>query len=167
MEGPRHGYELHQEFTTELGQVWHLSQSQAYAILKRLETHGDITSHLVEQEKHPARQILHITSLGRRKFNEWLEKGISANARSIRLEFLTRLYFTQKLAPEKTGKIYNSQMKAIDGNITRLESLLASLPSGQIYNRLSLELRLRQLKLIQGWMSRIKAQFHISKGTAA
>lgn len=167
MEGPRHGYELHQEFSAELGQVWHLSQSQAYTILKRLEAHGDITARLVEQEKHPARQILHITSSGRRKFNEWLEKGISANARSIRLEFLARLYFTQKLAPEKTGKIYNSQMKAIDENAERLENLLTSLPPGQIYNRLSLELRLQQLKLIREWMGGIKTQFHISKGTSA
>jgi DNA-binding PadR family transcriptional regulator len=44
--GPSHGYDLHQRFRVELGQVWHLSQSQAYAILKRLEQHGDISAKL-------------------------------------------------------------------------------------------------------------------------
>ncbi len=162
MEGPRYGYELHREFVAELGQVWHLSQSQAYTVLKRLEARGEITSHLIEQRKHPARQTLRITAAGRRKFNEWLEKGASFNARSIRLEFLARLYFTQKFAPKKTGIIYVSQTKALRESMKRLENLLAHLPAEQIYNRLSLELRLQQLKLIQEWMSRIKNQFHIS-----
>ena len=34
---PMHGYELHQRLTKELGQIWHVSLSQAYNILKRLE----------------------------------------------------------------------------------------------------------------------------------
>src|SRR5690349_23848304 len=51
--GPSHGYDLHQRFVTELGQVWHLSQSQAYAILKRLEQRGDISARVVERsEEH-------------------------------------------------------------------------------------------------------------------
>lgn len=98
--GPSHGYDVHQRFTTELGQVWHLSQSQAYAILKRLETRGDISAKIVKQEKLPARQLLHITAQGRRRFNEWME-DVSVNARSIRLEFLARLYFAQIYKPEK------------------------------------------------------------------
>src|SRR5919108_1514929 len=89
--GPSHGYDLHQRFVVELGYVWHLSQSQAYAILKRLENRGDISAHMIEQEKLPARQMLRITETGRRRFFEWLELGIGKTARSIRLEFLTRL----------------------------------------------------------------------------
>jgi len=49
-----------------------LSQSQAYAILKRLETRGDISVKVVEQEKLPARQLLRITAQGRRRFDEWM-----------------------------------------------------------------------------------------------
>ena len=70
--GPSHGYDLHQKFQVELGNVWHLSQSQAYAILKRLETRGDITSQQVEQDKLPPRQLLYITETGKRRFEEWL-----------------------------------------------------------------------------------------------
>src|SRR5512138_1208503 len=92
--GPSHGYDLHQRFITELGQVWHLSQSQAYTILKRLENRGDVSAQIIEQEKLPARQMLRITAAGRQRFFEWLELGIGTTARSIRLEFLTRLYFS-------------------------------------------------------------------------
>ena len=155
--GPCHGYDLHQRFTTELGQVWHLSQSQAYSILKRLEGRGDVSAQIVEQDKLPARQMLRITAQGRRRFNEWLD-GISTNARSIRLEFLTRLYFAQIYNPEKTTSIHASQCVEIASTIERLENLLARLPIEQQFNRFSLDLRLRQMKLIQEWMSAIQIQ---------
>ena len=111
--GPSHGYDLHQRFVTELGQVWHLSQSQEYEILKRLENRGDISSQVIEQDKLPARQMLRITDMGRRRFFEWLELGIGRTARSIRLEFLTRLYFTQLHRPENTVQIYKAQSAEI------------------------------------------------------
>ena len=161
---PVHGYDLHQKFQSELGNVWHLSQSQAYAILKRLEEHGDITSQQIEQDKLPARQILHITKQGKQRFEEWLlESG--HNARSIRLEFLTRLYFSLQHYPDQTARIYASQWAEIRSSIKRLEDLISRLPFEQTYNRLSLELRLRQLRLIQAWMQEIQTQFNISEDT--
>jgi DNA-binding PadR family transcriptional regulator len=160
MAGPSHGYDLHQKFITELGYVWHLSQSQAYAILKRLENRGDISVQVVEQDKLPDRQMLRISPEGRRLFMDWLENGCGSNARAIRLEFLTRLYFSNLYTPENTTKIYAAQSAEIKNNIERLENMLAGLPHEQTYNRLSLDLRLRQMKLIQEWMAEIKTQFH-------
>ncbi|MCZ2127723.1 MAG: PadR family transcriptional regulator [Anaerolineales bacterium] len=163
VSGQSHGYDLHQRFTIELGHVWHLSQSQAYAILKRLEQRGDISAHVVEQEKLPARQMLKITAQGRRRFFEWLELGVGANARSIRLEFLTRLYFSQLHRPENIPQIYQSQLDEIEERIESLENLIEHLPPEQTFNRLSLDLRLQQMRLIQNWMAEIRTQFHISK----
>ncbi len=161
LAGPSHGYDLHQRFELELGQVWHLSQSQAYTILKRLENRGDISTQIVEQEKLPARQLLHITNAGRRRFFEWLESGVGKNSRSIRLEFLTRLYFAQLHRRENLAQIYNAQFAEIEVTIARLEDLLEHLPPEQVFNRLSLDLRLQQMRLIQNWMAEIKIQFHI------
>jgi len=155
--GPSHGYDLHQRFIVELGHVWHMSQSQAYAILKRLEQRGDANAQIVEQEKLPARQMLRITAQGRRRFNEWIEH-ISTNSRSIRLEFLTRLYFAQTYKPEKVIQIYEAQYDEINLNIERLEALLVNLPPDQQFNQLSLDLRLRQMKLIQEWMRDVKTK---------
>ena len=160
--GSRHGYDLHQRFVVELGNVWHLSQSQAYAILKRLEKRGDISSQIIEQEKLPARQRLRITAAGRRRFMDWLENCASHNSRSIRLEFLTRLYFTNLYSPEKNALIYATQYAEIKKEIERIENMLAHLPPDQTFNRLSLDLRLRQIKLIQEWMAEIKIKFQIT-----
>lgn len=159
--GPSHGYDLHQRFIAELGQVWHLSQSQAYAILKRLENRGDISAQVIEQQKLPARQLLRITETGRLRFFKWLELGIGTTARSIRLEFLTRLYFTRLHRPQNIAQIYQAQFAEIESTFARLESLLEHIPPDQIFNRLSLELRLRQMRLIQNWMEEIRTQFHI------
>jgi DNA-binding PadR family transcriptional regulator len=161
--GPSHGYDLHQQFVVELGHVWHMSQSQAYAILKRLENRGDITVQVVEQEKLPARQMLRITEMGRQRFFEWLELGIGRTARSIRLGFLTRLYFTQLHRPENIAQIYKAQLNEIESTIARLESLLEHLPPEQVFNYLSLDLRLQQMRLIQNWMAEIRTQFHIPR----
>jgi DNA-binding PadR family transcriptional regulator len=161
MSEPSHGYDLHQRFTNELGNVWHLSQSQAYAILKRLENRGDISTRLVAQDKLPARQMLRITAAGRRHFMDWLGNGFGSNARSIRLEFLTRLYFSNLYTPENTAQIYAAQSAEIKDSIQRLKDLLAYLPDEQNFNRLSLDLRLRQMKLIEEWMIEIKTQFNI------
>jgi DNA-binding PadR family transcriptional regulator len=161
--GPSYGYDLHQKLSNELGQVWHLSQSQAYTIVKRLENRGDVSSHLVQQYKLPARQILRITASGRRRFIDWLEKNISTNSRSIRLEFLTRLYFANLYEPEKTAQIHQAQRAEIETSIIRLEAQIERLPPEQVINRLSLYLRLSQMKLIQDWMAEIKTQFHIQE----
>src|SRR5512137_1912957 len=100
-EHPRHGYALHRQLVTELGHVWHVSQSQAYNILKRLEIQGWISSSTQEQEKLPARQNLQITEAGRRRFEEWLEAPSGSSVRAIRLEFITRIYFAWKHFPNK------------------------------------------------------------------
>jgi PadR family transcriptional regulator, regulatory protein AphA len=155
--GPSHGYDLHQRCNVELGHVWHVSQSQAYAILKRLEQHGDITAHVVEQDKLPARQMLHITTQGHQRFDEWMAE-ISVNSRSIRLEFLTRLYFARIYKPEKVEHIFEAQCNGIKLTIKRLETLLEHLPPEQQFNQLSLDLRLRQMQLIQEWMMDIKTK---------
>lgn len=162
--GPSHGYDLHQKFQVELGGVWRLSQSQAYAILKRLEMRGDISTQLVEQDKLPARQILRITKSGQNRFEKWLG-GTSRNARTIRLEFLTRLYFSRQHYPERTASIYATQYTELQASIKRLETLVRGLPLDQPYNRLSLDLRLRQLLLIQDWMREIQAEFDIPEWT--
>ncbi|OGO24672.1 MAG: hypothetical protein A2Y54_02020 [Chloroflexi bacterium RBG_16_51_16] len=161
--GQDHGYNLHQQILNELGWVWHLSQSQAYTILKRLEYQGDVSTRLVEQAKHPDRQMLKITAQGRRRFMRWLKEETAQNARAIRLEFLTRLYFSNRYTPSDTRAIFNSQYETISKNLERLERLRQELPDNQTYNLLSLDLRVRQLIIIREWMTEIGVRLNIPK----
>jgi DNA-binding PadR family transcriptional regulator len=149
---PGHGYDLHRKIVTDLGQVWHLSQSQAYGILKRLEMRGDILVKEVLQEKLPSRQLLHITPKGRKRFLDWLNTPSGGSVRAIRMEFITRIYFLRLYMPEKLTQAFERQRTEAELHILRLGKILAELPDEQICNRMSLELRLRQLKTMLEWL---------------
>jgi PadR family transcriptional regulator, regulatory protein AphA len=156
---PSHGYDLHRLLIKELGQTWYVSQSQTYAILKRLETQGYISSTTLEQEKLPAIQNLTISPAGRRRFKAWLEMPTGSSVRALRLEFITRLYFAQKLAPEGILLMLEAQVTEVQNALARLEAGLAVLPDGQKFNRLSLQLRIQQLKSILDWLVECRKAF--------
>jgi DNA-binding PadR family transcriptional regulator len=154
-----HGYDLHRRIVADLGHVWHLSQSQAYSILKRLETRGDISVQEIPQEKLPPRQLLHMTSQGRKNFIEWLDTPSGGSTRAIRMEFITRLYFMNMYFPEKIKPSFDQQRAETERNIQRLEKTLTDLPNEQLYNRMSLEMRLKQLHLVLEWLDECQKNF--------
>ncbi len=154
-----HGYDLHRKVNTDLGQVWHLSQSQAYAILKRLETRGDISVEEIPQEKLPSRQVLQMTAQGRQNFLDWLHAPSGGSTRAIRMEFITRLYFLKLFFPKKIAKAFEQQRAEAVTHIQRLEKTLAELPNDQLYNRLSLEMRLKQLRFVLEWLDETRQFF--------
>jgi DNA-binding PadR family transcriptional regulator len=156
---PGHGYDLHRKVITDLGQVWHLSQSQAYAILKRLETRGDISVEEIPQEKLPSRQLLRMTSQGCKRFLDWLDTPSGGSTRAIRMEFVTRLYFLHMYMPEKLMQAFERQRAETEKHIQRLEKTRAELPGEQIYNRMSLDMRLEQLKTVLEWLDDCQKYF--------
>lgn len=157
---PGHGYDLHRKVINDLGQVWHLSQSQAYSILKRLETRGDISVQEIPQEKLPYRQLLHMTEQGRTNFLRWLETPTGGSTRAIRMEFLTRLYFLNAYFPEKVVETFDQQRLEAENHLRRLQKTLSGLPDEQVYNRLSVEMRLKQLHLVLDWLDECQKIFN-------
>lgn len=154
-----YGYDLHRTVLNDLGQVWHLSQSQAYSILKRLEIQGDIISEVVPQEKLPSRQLLQMTGQGRQRFLAWLEAPSGGSIRAIRMGFLTRLYFLRMYMPERQVDAFERQRSEVRFHLGRLAQSRAELPFDQIYNRMSLDLRLRQLETVLTWLDECQRDF--------
>lgn len=157
--GAGHGYDLHRKVVTDLGQVWHLSQSQSYAILKRLEAQGDVSAQEIVQKKLPSRQLLRLTAQGRKKFLRWLNAPSGGSTRAIRMEFITRLYFIKMYFPEKITEAFDQQRVEAITHIQRLEKALAEIPEEQIYNRMSLDMRLKQLNLVLDWLGDCQKNF--------
>ena len=108
-QGPAHGYELHQRLTTELGQVWHLSQSQIYNILNRLDGKGFIHGTLQEQDKLPAKRSFRLTGAGQQRFMDWLNLPSRSSVRAIRVEFTTRLYFALTISQDLAHQLIDAQ----------------------------------------------------------
>ena len=154
-----HGYDLHRKIVEDLGHVWHLSQSQAYSILKRLETRGDISVREVQQKKLPPRQLLHMTAQGKKNFLAWLDAPSGGSTRAIRMEFLTRLYFMKMYFPEKVVQSFDQQRVEAKSHIQRLEITLSELPVDQFYNRMSIGMRLKQLQVVLDWLDECQQSF--------
>ena len=169
-EGPSYGYELHTRLKTEFQNVWTLSQSQCYTILKRLETQGALEGELVQQERAPSRRLLRLTPAGHQRFRKWLISPTPGSIRAIRVSFLTRLFFALQEGEIFAVNIIEDQKKTTQSSLERLENTLQHIPSSQVINQLSLQLRLRQLLSCLEWLDEcliaIQGQPHL-KGELA
>lgn len=152
---PMHGYEVHKLLETSLREVWHISESQVYNILKNLEKDAWITRTQLPQEKRPDKELLFLTDLGKREFENWLFQPTPGSARAIRVEFLTRLYFASNVSDDLPLRFVREQVDSIRASLIDLHARLASIPSDQVFNRMGLELRIIQLEAILVWMEKL------------
>ncbi len=149
---PSHGYELHQRITRELGYIWTVSQSETYNILKRLEAQGFVKSRVVQQQKLPARNILSLSRSGRTRFERWLRAPSGTSVRSIRLDFLTRLYFARQVGLFEPHEMIDLQVTQVRASLRQMEGILTDMPLAETYNRLGLEYQIAQRQSILDWL---------------
>lgn len=149
---PLHGYELHRRLELHLREVWRIPQNQAYNILKRLEKEGSIQPCAPADHRHPGAVPFTLTDAGRRDFEHWLYTPTPCSARAIRIEFLTRLFFATQLSAELPERFLREQDAAIHEAQARLQERLDALPAAQAFNRLSIELRIRQMNTLNAWL---------------
>ncbi|NTU65329.1 MAG: winged helix DNA-binding protein [Chloroflexi bacterium] len=160
---PAHGYDLHERIEAELGQIWHISQSQTYNILNRLETQGYIAGVLQEQEKLPARKRFRLTAAGRRRFEDWLSAATESSTRAIRVEFITRLYFACAISSASARTVIDQQIVSTQDGLLHLQALLGELPPDQAFNRLGLDFRVQQLTSVIAWLNESKAKLGLAE----
>jgi DNA-binding PadR family transcriptional regulator len=151
-QGPAHGYELHQRLSRDLNQLWHLSQSQIYNILNRLERQDYIRGTVHEQTKLPAKRSFELTDAGYEHFETWLSEPTRLSVRAIRIEFTSRLYFSLAKDRDYTASLIAEQISDTNSGLTRLIKAQAAIPDNQVFNRLGLDLRIRQIKSILEWL---------------
>ena len=151
MLGPKHPYELHQEFSRELGRVWHVGQSHLYAYLKQLAESGLATVTTETQPNRPARNVYHITPAGREAFLNWLCQP-SQHVRHIRLEFLARLYFFRHLSLPGLEQLVAGQKALLQSRVESLNHAIAE--AEDEYWRLVLEFRRSEMETILRWLDR-------------
>jgi len=172
-EGPAHGYELFRRFKTSLGGLWRISESQFYAMLKRVEARGLAGSAYearasaaaaaaaapadeVPRGGVPAPRVLALSAEGSALFEAWLAEPTAPSSRLLHLEFLARLHFLARLRPETVAAAAEAQARALAGDIARLEATLPAMsPAGSAaldIGALSAAFRLSQLRAALAWI---------------
>ena len=151
-QSPSHGYDLHRSLEEELHGVWDLSQSQVYNILKRLELNGDVHAEIQEQQSAPTRRLLSLTASGKERFETWLREPTPGSVRALRMEFLARLYFCRLRSPQLALEMVEDQKDGLKQDLQHLQRMYDEQPLQGNLNRLSLQLRIRQLHSCLEWM---------------
>lgn len=151
---PQHGYQLLDYFRDPdaLGQVWNLSTSQLYAVLKRLEKQGFISGRQVQVVDAPARTEYSLTDAGLTYLYAWLnEPQPSSSVRRVRVEFLSRVYIA-RLLDQPVQPIIDRQKGACVEQRAMLIARHAQLQPG--IGSLALQLIIDQLEIILNWLER-------------
>ncbi|WP_299025214.1 PadR family transcriptional regulator [uncultured Thermanaerothrix sp.] len=151
LERPMHGYELHRVFSQDLGHIWHLSQSQLYASLARLEARGWVQGVETPTERGLLRRVFALTPRGRAEAEAWLQTPSRCSVQIIRLELPTRLYLLQQLAPQAIPNFLARQRAEIMRGLERLRAQCQTISPNQIYNRMACTLRIHQVEALLTW----------------
>jgi PadR family transcriptional regulator AphA len=138
MSNPKHGYELHQEFSRELGRVWQIGLSQ-------------LSAQIEPQPNRPPRKVYHLAPEGREVFMDWVHQP-TPYLRHIRVEFLARLYFFLKLALPGLDQLVAAQKLECQAQIERFDQLAAGTKGD--FRRCVLEFRRGQLEAVIRWLDR-------------
>ncbi|MCZ2095442.1 MAG: PadR family transcriptional regulator [Anaerolineae bacterium] len=148
----QHGYQLLDAFRDpqQLGQVWYVSTSQLYAVLKRLEQQGLIAGTQIACADAPTRTEYALTEAGRARLSAWLdEPQPSPSLRRIRVEFLSRLYIAGLLGIP-AEPIIARQRAACTRRLEGLRARRVTPPHG--VGDLALEMVIAQLEAIIAWL---------------
>jgi len=162
-EGPVHGYELYRRFRETFDSLWHISESQMYATLKRLEERGWTELGTRATNGGPAdktggtaavRKTISITETGRTAFSRWLAEPSAASPRALRLEFLTRLHFASRSGD--VAPLIAAQRTVLETELQNLCPGNGKIPAGgdgaERIKALAADFRIRQVRAALEWM---------------
>lgn len=147
-----HGYDLARHFADgqPLGEVFRLEPGMLYHHLKKLAAAGWVESSTETQASRPARRTFRLSSAGRAELDRWLQEPV-AHTREIRLEFLVKLYFAQRLAPGRVADLVEEQREVLRRLAANLESQLTS--ATEPFHQQVLQLRLAQTDAALRWLA--------------
>ena len=151
-QGSSHGYELFRRFQTSLDRLWHISESQFYAILKRAEKHGLVTGLAPQKGEGTSRRLLSLSLTGQCRFDEWIMEPTVSSPRLLHLEFTTRLFFARDLCPDNMARMVTDQIDTLSTEIERLKAARREGIRFDEIEALSAAFRLRQVEAALGWI---------------
>jgi len=152
---PLHGYEIYRRLneTPELRAVWRMKQSRLYALLARLEDDGLLQATQEPQDNRPPRKVFHLTPAGESAFNQWLIEPVRL-PREMRLDFMLKLYFASKEAPEIAAMLIQRQQEACAQWLKTQADADATHP----YIRVVRRYRRGHIEAIRDWLAWLPAE---------
>ena len=153
LEQPMHGYELMQHYDDgALAQLFHLEMSHLYSLLKRLEGASLIEHELQARGAKPPRKVYRATSKGEAEFSTWLTSAVP-RIRDIRIEFMLKLFFARRAAPESLGRLLERQIATCREDLETVDGELVT--EADDFARTLLLVRRRQVAETIAWLQEL------------
>ncbi len=161
-ELPMHGYELYQRFQSKpLEQIVHIEMSQLYAFLKKLERLDLLEASQDQQGGRPQRKVYSLTNAGRATLQQWLTMPVE-RPRDIRIFFLIKLYFLQRLLPASLARVIDDEIATCQRFLASLEAQRcgpATIHDRTTFDQVVLCSRIYQTQALLAWLHELQAQF--------
>ncbi len=127
---PNYGYDLYKSLTNDssFNSIWHLKQSQFYAILDHFYQDGYLKIQLQDGGNYPDRKEYQLTPEGNQKFQNWVISPVY-HGREMRQEFLAKLYFATKISKESALILIQNQKEECSDWIKTHEKIISSVDS--------------------------------------
>lgn len=149
--GAGHGYAIKRELSSGLGPVWRIAPSRLYHALARLEAEGLVRGRTEPQPGRPPRRVFTITPAGEEAFWDWVTAPVR-HLRDVRVEFLAKLYFLHRLAPERMKGLIDDEIEILERTRARLSSRRGLGLGDELLGRFALSFRLGQLQATIDWL---------------
>jgi len=157
-ERSMHGYEIAQHFKpeAELGQVVPAEMSTIYTFLKDLQEHGLIQGERVTVGARPPRTVFSLTAEAEPLFLDWVRRPV-ARIREVRLDFLIKLYFAQRLGGAEAQILLDAQIAVCQDYLERQKAGERDLKPAS-FEHVVQESKLTAAEGTLSWLNRIASQ---------
>jgi len=149
MTEPKHGYEIDKFLSIQLGNIWHVSTSQLYLLLQRLEVQGMVDSLVSSPGNRPPRKTISITAEGRSCFLSWVQSP-TQHLRDLRIEFLTKLFFFRHLSLKNGDLLIRSQIQLLEDLREKVKT--RRMKQHDTFRQLVLGFKLSQFEVCLNWV---------------
>ena len=156
---PIHGYDLYKKIShfEGIALIWHIKQSQLYALLDKLEKEDLLTSKIIPGEAHLSRKEFQITGAGKKSFLNWLTSPVQ-HGRDMRQEFLAKLYFAQKSGVAVSLELIDQQKTVCSGWLAGIQNNFVKTSAEEHFERMTFQYRISQIQAMLEWLDYCRAE---------
>jgi DNA-binding PadR family transcriptional regulator len=125
---------------------------QLYALLGKLEAAGFVTVTSEPQPSRPPRKLFQLTEQGEAAFLSWVQCPVG-HGRSLRLEFLVKLYFARLEGEGVAASLLALQRRECREWLAAEQEIAnEEIAHGRRYNHLVHQFRLGQVRAMLEWL---------------
>ena len=145
---PMHGYEMTCLLADEgLADVCPVEQSTLYTYLRNVEARGLVSWTEERVGQRPPRKIFELTPAGEALIHAWLRAPVE-RMREVRLEFLLKLFFLEKVDRDAHRRLLSDQIEACEAYLVDLDSR----PRDSDFRRLVIRSKRSAAEATLGWL---------------